>query len=312
MLPFAILAPKTAMLVWLTCNLLMLAASLALFMAMFDWKITPILFVLTIILAGLYMPVLTSLGLGQLTILSLLLLALTIRYYLNKNWLGLGIVLGLSCIKPHIMILLTGGILLWALWQRRWQVLLGFGTIVLVLVLISLPFISSPQQIIGGGIGGHLNTYIRNTGTLWSLLINLGFSQLVPLFISLGILLWLGWLWLPFIRGQAASPDRTLFLFSAAVTVNMIVIPYSWSYNHILLILSFGYCLSLILKMKGIWLSLWSVLLFLVMFPLTILIFISFPQAFQIIPVLVLMPMMVFLDYKINLQGAYVEPALSR
>ena len=311
MLPFAVIAPKTAMLIWLACNIVMLAVSLAMFFVILEWELTPILFILTITHASLYMPVLTSLGLGQLTILSLLFFAFSTRFFINQNWLGLGIVLGLSLIKPQIMFLLTGGILLWALFQRRWQVWFGFGAIALLLVLISIPFASTPQQIIGGGIGDHLNTYIRNTGTLWGLLTNLGFSYFVPFFVTIFVLFWLGWLWIPLIRVQEMSASQAIFLFSATVTANMIVLPYSWSYNHILLLLPFGYCLSLIFKTRGLWRGFYLFLLFCVMFPLTITIFIAFPQAFQIIPVLVLLPFMIFLKIKISLQRDYVKQPLS-
>lgn len=307
MLPFTVWPPQTAMVLWFICNILMLAASLALFVSLFDWKFSPGLFVLVILLSAFFLPVMTSMWLGQLTIFSLFILALTTHLFLHQRWTWLGIVLGLSFIKPQIMILLTGLLLLWALWQRRWQVLLGFVAVILLLTLISLPFITSPMQIIGGGIGTHLTTYIQRTSTLWGLFLTLGISWLVPLDISVVLMIWLGWIWLPFLRGREISSERVIFLFSATILVNLMAVPYSWMHNLTLMLLPFGYSLALILKVKGRARFVWLVLLFIIMHPLMLGLFVALTgsdrtQAYQVIPALVILPVMHILEFKTNPQ----------
>ncbi len=303
MLPFAVWPLHTGMVLWLACNFLMMAASLALFLGMFDWEISPALFVLVVCLSGLFLPVLTSIWLGQLTIFSLLILALTAHFFLHQRWTWLGIVLGLSFIKPQILILLAGLLLLWALFQRRWKTLLGFGSVILFLTLISLPFISFPGQIIGGGISTHLDTYIKVTSTLWGLFLSLGLSWIVPSVISVALMVWLGWIWLPFLRGKSISSNRMLYLFSAALLVNLIVVPYSWMHNLALMLLPAGYCLSLSLKINNKGRYAWLVLLFIVMQPLMLGLFLvlggpDHTQAYQIIPALVLLPILCILEYR--------------
>ena len=306
MLPFSFLEKQAAMNIWLLCNLLMLALSFALLISNFDWEVNPVLFVMTVSLAGTFLPVLSSLGLGQITILSLLILALIIHFFLRKRWTWLGIMLGLTFIKPQVMPLLTGFLLLWALLNRRYQILLGFGSVLFVLVAISAPFASSPKQIIGGGIEDHLVNYIVRSSSIWGLLLNFGFSWVIPLVVSIALLLWLGWNWLPFLRGQEHSTNHPIFLFSAAVIINLIILPYSWIYNLVLLLLPFGYSLSLALKLKGKARAVWQILLFLVLQPLTIIVYLVFngysgTQAYQIIPALVLLLMMLYLEHKVNL-----------
>jgi hypothetical protein len=307
MLPFAIWNPQTAMGLFFACNLLMLAASLALFVLMFDWEISPALFVLVMALSGFFLPVLTSLWLGQLTIFSFFMLALTAYLFRHQRWTRLGVVLGLSFIKPQIMILLAGLILLWAMWQKRWKVLLGFGAVILILTLISIPFINFPGQIIGGGISSHLSTYIRQTSTLWGLLMDLGSPWSIPLLICAGLLLWLGWTWYPLIRGKAISPNRVLFLFSAAILVNLMAVPYSWMHSLVLLLLPFGYSMNLARKLKSSERAAWLVLLFVLMQPLMLGIFITLndatqSQAYQIIPAVLLLPVMCFLERRTGQQ----------
>lgn len=309
MLPFAMCPPQTAMVLWFICNLVMLAASMTLLLALFDWAVSPALLGLVITLSVFFLPVLTSMWLGQLTIFSLFILILTTYLFLHKHWTWLGVMLGLSFIKPQIMILLAGLILLWALWQRKWQTLLAFGAIIAFLILISLPAISSPRQIIGGGISNHLAVYIQQTSTLWGLFLSFGFSWLVPLVISLALLAWIGWIWLPLLRGMEISSNRIIFLFSAATMVNLMTIPYSWMHNLTLLLLPFGFCLAQTLKIKSGMRFFWLTLLFVIMHPLVLGLFVALikindPQAYQVIPALALFPMMIFLESQTKMQSS--------
>jgi hypothetical protein len=200
-------------------------------MKIFDWDITVGLFTLLAFSFLTYFPMFLSLVMGQLSAFSLLVLALATYFFLHKRWTWLGIALGLSFIKPQVMPLLTGLLLLWALIQRRWQVWIGFGGTMAALVLISLPFISSPSQLIGGGISSHLSAFIKLTTTIWALFMNWGTTWHIPFVISILLLAWVGWLWLPFLLGRDISDNRARFLISIAVIVNLLVIPYSWIYN---------------------------------------------------------------------------------
>lgn len=301
MLPFVIWAPKTAMLLMFVCNMLMLSASLALFILIFEWKLSPALLALYVTLYGFFLPVLSSLWLGQLTIFSLLILALTVYFYLKEKWMALGVVLGLSFIKPQIMLLLVGLLLLWALLKKKWAVLIGFGSMMLFLVLISLPMISTPMQLIGGGIGSHLGSYILVTSTIWGLIMSLGLPWYIPLLISVVLLLWLGWLWLPIVNNMTRQKYHDFFLFSAAIMVNLLVIPYSWMHNLTMLLFPVGYSFLIVSKKKKWRIFSWSLFVFLLIYPLMYLlfIFVGIPQdtqAYQIIPALILLPVLALLE----------------
>ena len=307
MLPFMIWTPRLAMQLWFICNLFMLAASIVLLIRLFEWNLSPIFFLSIVVLSGYFLPILTSLWVGQLTIFSLLILALTAYMFKVQRWGWLGIVLGLSFIKPQVMILLALFLLLLAILQHRWQVLIGFSITMIFLVLISLPFISSPTQIIGGGIGITLVTQINRTSTLWGLLLLLGFPWWVPLAISLFLLVWLGYIWFVITAQTTMSPESIYFLFSATTIINLMIVPYSWMHNLTLLLLPFGYGLTLILGMKRGPRFLWSVLLFGMMHPLMLSVFYLFTgplesQAYLVIPVIVLLPAIYYLDYNFHAQ----------
>jgi hypothetical protein len=306
MLPFAMMEQQIAMTAWLILSLLMLVASLTVFMKIFDWDITVGLFTLLAFSFLTYFPMFLSLVMGQLSAFSLLVLALATYFFLHKRWTWLGIALGLSFIKPQVMPLLTGLLLLWALIQRRWQVWIGFGGTMAALVLISQPFISSPSQLIGGGISSHLSAFIKLTTTIWALFMNWGTTWHIPFVISILLLAWVGWLWFPFLLGRDTSDNRVRFLISIAVIVNLLVIPYSWIYNLALLLLPFGYSLSLVLKMNGWQKYAWLAGLFTTMHLLAFMIVKIFKYDFQIdesqghhiIHALVFLAMMTYLEYR--------------
>jgi hypothetical protein len=312
MLPFAMLEQKTAMTVWLILSLLMLVASLALFIEIFDWDVTVGRFTLLAFAFFTYFPMSLSLIIGQLSVLSLFVLSLATYFFLHKHWTWLGIALGLSFIKPQVMLLLTGLLLLWALMQRRWQVLIGFGGTMAALTLISLPFISTPSQLIGGGISNHLEAYIGVTTTIWALFMNWGTSWHVPFLISILLLAWVGRLWFPLFVGRDISTNRVRYLISIAVVVNLLVIPYSWIYNLALLLLPFGYSLSLVLRMTGWQKYAWLTALFITTHLLAIVIVviskdeinINQSQGHHIIHALVLLAMMTYLEYRTNSTGS--------
>ncbi len=303
LMPFVILPFKVATFLWFICNLLMLAASFAIFLKIFDLEVSRFALFLIIILVGYFPPVLYCLLYGQLTIFSLLILILTTLFFLRGQWTWLGIVLGLSFMKPQVMILLVGILLLVSLWHRRWQTLLGFGATILIMTLVSLPFTSSLAQIVGGGISSHLETYIRLSCTLWGLFLSLGISWLVPFLISLGLLVWVGWAWLPLFGSAEISSDRVLFLVSAAVIINLAVIPYSWLYNFTLLLFPLGYSFSLALKVKNKMRSVFLATLFLIMHPLILFLLVinNDQHSYQIISALALFVIMLMLEFQMPL-----------
>lgn len=301
LLPFTVWPFGISQLLWFIFNLFTLAASLVVLIRVFEWNTSPVFFLSILFLGGYFLPILTSLWLGQLTIFLLLILVLTAYTFKHQQWTWLGIVLGLSFLKPQLMILLVGFLLLWSLWNRRWQVLTSFGLTMIFLVLISLPFISSPSQLIGGGIGYHLVTYLQKTSTIWGLLLVIGFPFWVPLIISLFLLGWLGYIWLLAPPRLDISPNRSNFLFSVTIIINLMIVPYSWMHNLTLLLLPFGYVLTLVLRMKSGARFFWSLLLFSIMHPLMLGVFFLFSipdesQAYQIIPAIVLLPVIYYLE----------------
>jgi hypothetical protein len=86
------------------------------------------------------------------------------------------------------------------------------------------------------------------------------------------------------------------------------IVPYSWMHNLTLLLLPFGYVLTLVLRMKSGVRVFWSLLLFGVMHPLMLGVFFLFSvpdesQAYQIIPAIALLPIIYYLELQASSQN---------
>lgn len=303
MLPIIIWEPYTSMIIWYICNLIMMGVSIVVFIRLMGWEIPLYFYPIFVILIPFFLPVLSSFWLGQLTIFSLLMLVLAAYSLKNRHFSWLGLVLGLSFIKPQLAAPLAGFLLLWALIHRRWSTLIWFGVVIGALVIISIPAVESPMQIIGGGINSHLNTYIDEGSTLFALFAINKISLWIPTMISAVLAGWLFYIWIPALRNPEPAGNY-LYLFSATVMVNLIILPYSWLNNFALTIFPYGYGLMMAAKFN-LRARAYSFLAFLaIMYPITMVMFQYFyffgkkTQAYQIVPVLLMLPVLYFVERK--------------
>lgn len=303
MMPFALLPSDTASIIWLVLNLLFLSFSIAAFVAFFDLNKSPIITSIAISFSLFYIPVLHGLGLGQLTFFLLFILVLVFQFFLNGKWNCLGITLGLSFLKPQVLVLPVALILLWALWNKKWATLISFSATITFLFLISMPFVDSPWQIIGGGIGNHILIYINNSSTLWGMLMGLGLPLFIPLSLCIVILVLVFLLWLSYIKNKTTDTDRLAFLTSISVVANLIILPYGWSHNFILLLFPFWNLLYLIRKTNIYSQVYWMFTIFGIICPLTIVVtnFII-KENLEVIPPILLMLLIVLITTKFKVE----------
>jgi hypothetical protein len=251
MLPFSLWPAAQGIQLWAISNLLVLTLCLCLIMYLLGWEhyiaLTPILSILAIV----YYPAYIGVWAGQIVFLMLLLLLLFLWAYKNEYYFLAGAMLGLTLIKPHLVLLVTLMILAAALWKRNWKLLFAFGTVSAVLIGIALPFASAPQQIFGGGVSDHLLIYISQSSTVWGLSLRLLSRSVIPPAIASGLLL-LGTLywWVSAIKANQLQ-DRLYGLVAITTIVNLLVIPYSWSYNHVLFLFAICYGLHLAWRLLG-------------------------------------------------------------
>ena len=96
-----------------------------------------------------------------------------------------------------------------------------------------------------------------------------------------------------------------MYLIVVTTIVNLLIIPYSWSYNHALLVLPFCYAMSQAWRLSGRSRLVWIASLFGLIYPFSRLIYTTLTavhqsDVFQIIPVLLFLPFMVALQRHVD------------
>ena len=305
MLPLVLWSPAIGAELWLICNLLMLAISITTIIRLMEWPYDFSTVAIASLLVGVYDPIFTSLWLGQLVFVSLIALVLLVRALQSSRWVGVGLLLAVSLIKPQVTILVILAVLGLAAWQRRWAVFATFAAVVGLLVALAAPFAVVPRQIVGGGVGEHLTTYLAHTSTLWGLMLTLIPNFLVlPALVSCVLLVWIIYLWIHALyTGQSAK--RIIYLIVITTVVNLLIVPYSWSYNQAILVFPFAYAIDRAWRLHGFARIGWFVALFALIYPATQLIYriLTVPHqsdVYQIIPVVLFLPLIVILQRSVD------------
>jgi Glycosyltransferase family 87 len=137
-MPLGLLPPRVAHLLWLLLHLGVMLCCLGLLWQYYDGPAGQTW--LALLLGLSFFP--TPIALESGHIVPLVLLGIVAFLHLERRGadVAAGASLGLAAIKPHLVLLFGAAVLLWAVWQRRWRVLLGGGLAGLAALAIPLAF----------------------------------------------------------------------------------------------------------------------------------------------------------------------------
>lgn len=141
--PYALLPYDWAQAAWQVTLQGLVIASLVFLFHYYGWLPRPVVLGLLLLWTIFFYPISRSLILGQLGILVFLLTLIAFWLMFRavqpcpRCDLGAGLVLAITTIKPQMQFLIIPFLLLWALRERRWNVWLGFGATMLVLLAAS-------------------------------------------------------------------------------------------------------------------------------------------------------------------------------
>ncbi len=251
MMPFALGTVQQGATVWLWVTLVLMAVSVVQLVRVLGWSIwaAPVF--------GLGMlfqdRVMVGVAAGQVIIVVVLLLILFFGALQRQHFGIAGMLLGATLIKPHPTILVSIGFLAWALYYRRWRLIGGYAAVAALFVALAAPFASTPMQIFGGGIGQHLTQGIGNGSTLWGLLLRVAPIQWWAVgALCAALVAWLAHWWYRLIRENRLLEQATEVV-SATIIVNLLILPYSWSYNLTLLLIPASVLIRRYWQIGGIW-----------------------------------------------------------
>jgi hypothetical protein len=235
--PLGLLRLDLAYIVWIAASLVLMVV--ALFQILFREDDARLKHYILPLVAGLllFRPALVTLRDGQLGGPILFLMVLSACLWEERRWLAGGLLVGIIVLKPTLGLPILGFILLWLLTERRWRALAGIGTTCILLLLLGLArdprwvgeFLAIGQTKLAGtfgyapslwGIAGAICQHGASCST-W-----LGGLLAGTLSLGAGGLLLAG-------RGRY----HPLQVMALAATVGLLVTPYIWAYDQVLLVL---------------------------------------------------------------------------
>jgi hypothetical protein len=234
--PLGILDLRQAAVIWVFLSLVMILISVALLISL--WRVEGLHRYILPVIAGVFTfrPVLVTLRNGQLGAFLLFSLALVVYLWQRGEWILGGLLLPILILKPSIGLPIVAVMIFWLLVQRRWMVLGAMSASALALAISGWLFDPTWMRIylsIGGNkfidAFGYSPTVWgmahRICGESWGCTIGYGAGVAVML-ISLC-------LWIIFRLGDKLPPWSVGAL---GVSVSLLVAPYLWAYDQILLI----------------------------------------------------------------------------
>jgi hypothetical protein len=226
----------TAYIAWVTLLQLMIIISLGtvwLHMASPRARYLIIPFLAGIIL---FRPTTLTLTQGQVSALFLSILIGTALAWEGKRWFLGGVLLGLLALRPNLGFIILAFLSIWLLQKKGWSALMGIAASCLVLLAVGL--IYDPHWVTEYlAIGGEkLTSTFGGAPTVW------GLSALVchngkPCMLTVGgiatMAFIIAFLWLSY-RYKSMRPTVAVAL---AIVVTLLVTPYTWTYDQLLLII---------------------------------------------------------------------------
>lgn len=240
LLPLSLVEFKTAAHIWLFINAFLMGMSVLLAWDLSNKPFDRKGYVVILSISLLFIQVLISLIIGQIT--SIVLFSIVLSYWLiNKNYDYLaGFVLAFATIKPHLIYFPLLLLLIWSIYSRRYKILLGFLSLLffssIVMWLIIPDWISKYIHLLS-----NLPDYRYTANTLGNFFEAISGVKIFNYSFLLVLLLII-----PFLKILQNSPDITPI--NSAILISLLFAPYGFGVDHILAIPSFVQIYSWIRK----------------------------------------------------------------
>lgn len=232
--------------IWLTMMIGALITAVILTLRLLDWSQPPWLFALTLLWTILFYNSTRTIILGQFAALILLFLAAALLMLKQERYGWVGIFLALTTLKPQMTLFVLPALLLWALWQRKWRLIIGFGGA--MLALFALSFLLLPTWLTG--FIEQITAYPGYTVTpspLW-IITQYYFTFLgkpVEIGLTIILVLYMLTLWWKLVKIPAYSREMLLILGITLIVNNMVLVRTATT-NFIVLYIPLLLCLQLL------------------------------------------------------------------
>jgi arabinofuranan 3-O-arabinosyltransferase len=235
--PLGFLPFHTAYIVWVTLIQLMIIVSLAVLLSLESHPRAKFFFIP--LLAGiiLFRPTILTLIQGQVSGLILFILAWIVFLWRKGNWFWGGLLLGLLALKPNLGIIIIVLLAIWLILQKRWAALFGTLTcgifILIAGLVVDRNWVSEYWRV---GANKLAETF-GGSPTVWGLGALISHNHAAATLIIgglVGLMILLGFFRV-ILRSRPAL--SSLGVSALIVTVTLLIAPYTWTYDQLLLVL---------------------------------------------------------------------------
>jgi hypothetical protein len=180
-----------------------------------------------------FLPALLTLLMGQISALVLILVVVAAVLWDRGAWLAGGLLLGITIVKPQPVAFLLPMLALWTIWHRRWRALggliLSLGVSALATFALFPNFISEWQGAMLSKVGG----VSARMPTVWGITADIFGATSLATWSALALIALVAAISVGLMERWRAS---TLELTSALLIGSVIVSPYLWNYDQVVLI----------------------------------------------------------------------------
>jgi len=249
--PLTLLAFNQAYGLWMV--LLQIAILTSLLLLMSSWKIASAKRYLLPLMLGLavFRPTLLSVRTGQLGGMLLLAVALAIWCWEHDRWFLGGVFIAFLAFKTTFSVPILLLVTLWLLASRRWQALLGLTLMALALTVIDLPYLGQWLTALSTNDVGLLSISVGISPTIWGVAHTVcGLNQPCATILGgLGTILLAGGLAIVLCRQRRQL--RPLTALSLIIPVGLLIVPYLWAYDQILLVVPITYIVQRLIERRA-------------------------------------------------------------
>jgi hypothetical protein len=235
--PLGMLPFQNAYIVWVMLSQLMIIASLTILLTLETNPRRKLFFIPLFTGIVLFRPTILTLIQGQLSGLFLFALVWIAFLWQKGKWFWGGILLGLLVLKPNLGFMVIVLVAIWLLLNKNWTAL--YGTLVSGIIVLIAGLMYNPAWVMQYLHIG--NTKLAETfggsPTVWGMgaLISHNRTGATLIFGSLAGLVILFGFFRTLLHSHATL--RPVSVLALAVSINLLVTPYTWTYDQLLLIL---------------------------------------------------------------------------
>ena len=247
--PLALLPVQTAYIFWLFFGQLIILISVLTLLTFYPAR-TGYLELFTIAGVFLFRPSFSVIFNGQILSLLLLLVCVSILLFRRQRWLWGGFALSLLSLKPSIGIPILAFAGIWLLAKKQWSGI--FGIVLGCVALLLIGMLVDPNWVIDYmSVGGDsFSKYFGLHPTMWGVVdkIFIQDAKSVAAGAVVSLIIFLTEIYILSKRSLNNSPIEA---FASILPAGLLIAPYSWSYDQILLAVPLVYLMIRIASSQG-------------------------------------------------------------